>query len=153
MLYCPSAPAEVTDRIQGWWTKGYSQGGSGLIWRAIGYSTFTTTALSATDAPGNFASVQRMGLDGVVYPGNDKRSDMMARRNNDKGRKFLLSDIVKTGTDAQVVNTESSWYTNHWKGTQPAGGNFAYTDGSVVWRNFSDLKKAYWWDAATRHFW
>jgi prepilin-type N-terminal cleavage/methylation domain-containing protein len=149
VFFCPGMIHDRSDWYDKWWKPGY---GPGPIWRGAGYASFTTAALSDTLMPGrNWFKLDPEQPDKNKPP---RYANMHVVRQGQKGRRMMIVDMVRVGTDFPFPGTAKNlWFSGHWARGKVDGGNIGYTDGSVVWKNYSDMKRSYAWDAVVSYYW
>jgi prepilin-type N-terminal cleavage/methylation domain-containing protein len=129
VLFCPGQAEMFPEWRSQWYDKVYQNN-----WRGTSYLSFTTwimdQTLDMTKDPHGF---------GTHYQGRGWRVRKMGEK-SPEGRKMLLADIVRRGPDFPVNSGVNGWwFTGHWKAGTPQGGNIGYTDGSVVWKPYSNM--------------
>jgi prepilin-type N-terminal cleavage/methylation domain-containing protein len=150
VFFCPGVFETQQDYYTRWWKDGYSYGASGLAWRGAGYISFTTTAVTGNRLP-PFCIL----LKDPDHPSPSifVKPNMRVLHQSDKGRHLLVADMIRAGSDFPGTTYRSWFFSGHWYHNRPTGGNFGYNDGSVVWKNFSDLSKSYNWDSVVYYYW
>ncbi|HEY1685616.1 MAG TPA: type II secretion system protein [Tepidisphaeraceae bacterium] len=148
VFFCPGGLQQIPDWYNKWWKPGYADGNSGVIWRGAGYLSFTTAAVT-----GNLPPTPGILLDPDNPLPKGKLANMRVQHQGDKGRHMLVTDIVRAGADFPGTSYHFWEFTGHWKQNRPGGGNMGYNDGSVVWKQYTDMKLSYAWNQVVYYYW
>ncbi len=142
-FYCPSGPVELADEM---WEFAVNSG-----FRALTYLLLFDGTAGIDSRYGN----RYLGEQTVFYLGHTPESVVIP----ESERELAVDAVISLGNtvDSDFMGiqgwlTEPLLRTNHMNGDRPAGGNILYMDGTVEWREFSELRlrsvvthPSWWW--------